>query len=85
MVEPDVKWAVYPWDEGKVAHSETLCESLCDSSYTLPGNGDLIMLPCLVNPETYEPIPVRVVEVWEYPEIDPPVLIFVVTPAGALN
>ncbi len=85
MVEPDVIWAVYPWDDGKVLYSEKLCDSLCDSSCTPLNVGDLITRPCLINPETRAPIPVRVVEIRECPEISPQSLVFVVAPANVIN
>ncbi|SFN16439.1 hypothetical protein [Nitrosomonas communis] len=81
MIEPDIKWAVYPWYEDKVVY----IRDLCDSSCTLPSEGDLIIRPCLIDPETREPIPVRVVEIRKYSEINPQALIFVVAPADAIN
>jgi hypothetical protein len=81
MIEPDVKWAVYPWDEGKVVY----IEALCDSSYTLPNEGDLIVRPCLVDPATRDPILVCVAEIRKYPEMQPPLVVFVVIPANLPN
>lgn len=81
MIEPDVKWTVYPWYEDKVLY----LKDLCDSSCKLPNEGDLIVLPCLIDPETREPILVRVVEIRKYPEISPQSLVFVVAPADVIN
>ncbi len=81
MNNPDVKWAVYPWDEGKVSFIEELWDSLC----TLPNVGDLIIRPFLVDPETREPIPVRVAEIRNHPEMQPNTIVFVVTPADLPN
>ncbi|AKH38782.1 MULTISPECIES: hypothetical protein [Nitrosomonas] len=74
---PAVKWAVYPGDEGKVSYIEELWDSPC----TLPSEGSLIIRPFLIDPETRQPVPVRVAEIRDHSEMQPHTLVFVVTPA----
>ncbi|AKH39179.1 MULTISPECIES: hypothetical protein [Nitrosomonas] len=82
MSNPAVGWAVYPWDVEQVSYNENLCDSSCA---TLPNKGDLIIRPCLVRPETYEPISVRVDEILDPDETEPHTLVFLVVPVNLLN
>ncbi len=71
-----VKWAVRPWDDRKILY----IDELCDLSSMLPNEGDIISRPFLVDPKTLEPILVRVVEIFEHPEMHSHVVV-VVAPA----
>jgi hypothetical protein len=75
LMNPVVKWAVHPSDTGKIHY----IEGLWNPSHTLPHEGDIITRPFLVDPQTRQPIPVRVVEIQDHPEMKPHTLVVVVT------
>ena len=70
-----VKWAVHPSDTGKIHY----IEGLWNPSHTLPHENEIITRPFLVDPSTHQPIPVRVVQIQDHPEMKPRTLIVVVT------
>jgi hypothetical protein len=71
-----VKWAVRPWDDRRILY----IDELCDVSSMLPSEGDIISRPFLVDPETLEPVPVRVIEIIDHPKMHSHVVV-VVAPA----
>ncbi|SFN04383.1 hypothetical protein [Nitrosomonas communis] len=81
MSFPVVKWAVYPWDVDKVLYVDELYDP-SHSPYSLPGVGDFIIRSFIVDPETFEPTLVRVVEIQEHPEMQPYTFVVVVIPAS---
>ena len=68
-----VRWAVHPSDQGRIAY----IDGLWDGS-TLPYEDQVITRPFLVDPVSKAEIPVRVVQLIEYFQQDPPVIAVVV-------
>lgn len=77
LINPVVKWAVHPSDAGRILY----IDGLWNPSHTLPHEGDVITRPFLVDPKTRQPIPVRVVQIQEFLEMQPHTLAVVVTRA----
>lgn len=61
LINPVVKWAVHPSDQGSIDYIEGLPYNATDRA--LPYEGDVITRPFLVDPNTRQPVPVRVVEI----------------------
>jgi len=66
LINPIIKWAVSSLDQGKIL----FIEGVQNSSHTLPYENQIITRPFLVNPETKQPIEVRVVEIQEHFQLD---------------
>ena len=77
LIKPVCRWAVHPSDAGRISY----IDGLSNLSHTLPYEGDIITRPFLVDPQTKQPIPVRVVEIQEHLEMTPHTLVLVVTRA----
>jgi hypothetical protein len=75
LINPVVRWTVHPADVGRIDY----IDGLWDPSHTLPHEGDIITRPFLVDPVTKLPIPVRVIEIRELPEMQPHTLAVLVT------
>lgn len=77
LINPHVKWATHPADQGNIR----FIEGLQDESHTLPREGEIITRPFLVDPQSMQPVPVRVVEIQEILETQGHILAVVVTRA----
>lgn len=62
LINPIVKWAVATPDQGKIL----FIEGVQNSSHTLPYLDQVITRPFLIDPNTKQPIQVRVVEIQEH-------------------
>lgn len=69
-----VRWAVHPADTGQLTYIDGLWDG-----HTLPQENDVITRPFLVDPISKSPVPVRVVQILEMFQQQPPVLAVVVT------
>lgn len=69
-----VRWAVHPADTGRLAQIDGLWDG-----HTLPFADQVITRPFLVDPQTRLPVPVRVVQIVEMLDRQPPTLAVVVT------
>lgn len=69
-----VGWAIHPNDANTISYIDGLWDN-----HTLPAEGEIITRPFLVDPITRQPIPVRVVEIQDHPEMSPHTLAVVVT------
>lgn len=69
-----VKWAVHPADLERLAYIDGLWDG-----HTLPHENEVITRPFLVDPTTRQPVPVRVIQVLEMLQQQPPILAVVVT------
>lgn len=69
-----VRWAVHPADTGRLAYIDGLWDG-----HTLPHEHQVITRPFLVDPVTRQPVPVRVVQILELLDQQPPILAVVVT------
>lgn len=69
-----VRFAVHPADAGRITYIEGLWDG-----HTLPHENEVITRPFLVDPTTKEPVPVRVVQIVEMLQAEPPTLAVVVT------
>jgi hypothetical protein len=58
LINPTVRWAVHPADTGRIAYIDGL-----GGPQTIPDENELITRSFLVDPQTRQPIPVRVVQV----------------------
>lgn len=74
LINPVVRWAIHPSDSGRISY----IEGLWSPKHTLPHEGDIITRPFLVDPITQQPIPVRVVQIQDHPEMTPHTLVLVV-------
>lgn len=74
LINPAVRWAVHPADQGRIEYIDGLW-----SGHTVPKEGEVITRPFLVDPVSKAEVPVRVVQVLELPQHQPPVLAVVVT------
>ena len=72
-----VRWAVHPADQGNLEY----VDGLFDPKDTLPHEGDVITRSFLLDPQSQQPIAVRVVQIVEYLHQQPPMLAIVVTRA----
>ncbi|WP_294261544.1 hypothetical protein [uncultured Comamonas sp.] len=68
-----VRWAVHPADQGRI----TYIDGLQDKA-TLPYENEVITRPFLVDPVSKAEVPVRVVQLIEFFQQDPPVIAVVV-------
>lgn len=75
LINPVARWAVHPSDTSRISY----IEGLWNPTHTLPHEGDIITRPFLVDPQTKLPIPVRVVQIQDHPEMTPHTLVLVVT------
>lgn len=65
LINPVVRWAVHPGDQGRIAYVEGLTPG------TLPHEDEVITRPFLVDPVTRQPVPVRVTQIlrmWDQAE-----------------
>ncbi len=69
-----VRWAVHPADAGRLTYIDGLWDG-----HTVPHENDVITCPFLVDPVSKAAVPVRVVQVLELYQQQPPVLAVVVT------
>lgn len=69
-----VRWAVHPADLGRLRQIDGLWDG-----HTLPHENEVITRPFLVDPTTLQPVPVRVVQIVEMLDRQPPTLAVVVT------
>lgn len=69
-----VRWAVHPSDQGRLAYIDGLWDG-----HTLPQENEVITRPFLVDPVSKAEVPVRVVQVLELYQQQPPTLAVVVT------
>lgn len=67
---PVVKWAVHPADQGRIEYIDGMPETWPK----LPHEGDVLTLPFLVDPQTRQPVPVRVVQIVPMTHLTPHVL-----------
>lgn len=65
LLNPVVKWAVHPADQGRIAYIDGP-----KPAEKLPEEGAVITRPFLVDPNTRHPVPVRVVQVLKLWEAD---------------
>lgn len=75
LINPVVKWAVHPADQGRIAY----IEGMLDAWPKLPYEGDILTLPFLVDPQTRQPVPVRVAQLVHMTNETPHVVAIVVT------
>lgn len=69
-----VRWAVHPADQGRLTYIDGLWDG-----HTVPHEGEVITRPFLVDPVSRSAVPVRVVQLLELYQQQPPVLAVVVT------
>lgn len=69
-----VRWAVHPSDQGRLTYIDGLWDG-----HTLPHENEVITRPFLVDPVSKAEVPVRVVQVLELFQQQPPTLAVVVT------
>lgn len=69
-----MKWAVHPSDVGRI----TYIDGVWEGHNTLPHENEVITRPFLVDPVSKAEIPVRVVQLVEMYQQDPPVIAVVV-------
>ncbi len=62
LKNPVVRWAVHPADQGRIKYIEGVWDG-----HTLPQVDEVITRPFLVDPETDQPVPVRVAQILEMP------------------
>lgn len=77
LINPHVRWAMLPSERSSLEY----IEGVWDPSDTLPYEGDVITRPFLVDPQTRQPVPVRVVQIQEILETQGHILAVVVTRA----
>lgn len=70
-----MRWAVHPADQGRIEYIDGLWEG----HNTVPHEGEVITRPFLVDPVSKAEVPVRVVQVVEMLQAQPPTLAVVVT------
>lgn len=58
LINPMVRWAVHPADTGRIAYIDGIA-----GPQKLPDENEVITRPFLVDPQTRQPVPVRVVQV----------------------
>jgi|GEM_PF-3541630 len=58
LFNPVVRWAISPAEQGSIRY----IEGIAGAENEIPHEGDIIARPFLVDPETRQPIPVRVIE-----------------------
>lgn len=77
LINPVMRWAVHPSDTGRIAY----IDGVFNPKDPLPCEGEVITRPFLVDPESRQPIPVRVVAIHQMLETTPHTLAVVVTRA----
>ena len=68
-----MRWAVHPADQGRILYVDGLADG-----QPLPKENERITRPFLLDPVTRQPVPVRVVQIVEFLQQDPPCLAVVV-------
>jgi hypothetical protein len=58
LINPVVRWAVHPADTGRIAYIDGI-----GGPQKVPGENEVITRPFLVDPQSRQPVPVRVVQV----------------------
>lgn len=58
LINPMVRWAVHPADTGRIAYIDGVA-----GPQMLPDENEVITRPFLVDPQTRQPVPVRVMQV----------------------
>ena len=72
-----MRWAIHPADQGSIEY----IDGVWDGTIPLPHEGDILTVPFMVDPQTKEPVPVRVVEIVAFLETLPDTLAVVVSRA----
>lgn len=58
LINPLIRWAVHPADAGRIAYIDGIA-----GPQSIPKENSVITRPFLVDPQTRQPVPVRVVRV----------------------
>ena len=61
LINPMLRWAVHPADQGRIAY----IDGLAGAGVKVPDEDTVVTQPFLVDPQTRQPVQVRVVQVLE--------------------